>query len=184
LLRSERIRIRPIESEEDLRYLFRSFNDPESVGKFVNFEPRSWEAFQNFIREGARSYSQFNPLLIEKNDDKRLIGSVVHFVPHPLSKACMEIGYGIDDPALRRKGFASEAAGLLVDFLFLTKPLKRIQATTNVDNVGSQGVLRHLGFIREGIIRKADFINGEFSDVILYSILREEWEKGRLRESK
>lgn len=177
LLLSERIRIRPIETEEDLKYLFRSFNDPESFGQFVNFDPRSWDEFQSHIREGAKSPAQFTPMLIEKNDEKRVIGSVVHFVPHPLGKACLEIGYGIDDLSLRRKGFGTEAANLFVDFLFKTKPLERIQAMTNIANRGSQRVLEKVGFKQEGTLRHADFLDGQFSDMLIYSILKEDWKK-------
>lgn len=177
LLRSERIRIRPLEGEDDLKYLFRSFNDHESFGQFVNFEPRSWDEFQSHIRDGAKSPAQFTPMLIEKSDDKRVIGSVVHFVPHPLGKACLEIGYGIDDPSFRKKGYATEAAMLFVDFLFNTKPLERIQATTNIANRGSQRVLEKVGFKLEGTLRHSDFLDGQFSDILIYSILEEEWQK-------
>ncbi|MHB8565809.1 MAG: GNAT family N-acetyltransferase [Nitrososphaerales archaeon] len=176
LLRGERIRIRPLETEEDLRYLFQTFNNHESSGKLVNFEPRSWEHFQNFIKEEFKSPAQFTSMLIEKLADKQLIGLVVHFVPHPLGKSCLEIGYGINDPALRKKGYASEAGRLFVDFLFTTKPLERLQATVNIENIGSQEVLKKLGFAREGILRKTDFVNAHFTDTIMFSLLREEWE--------
>ena len=178
LLKGERIGLRSIESEEDIRYLFKAFNDPEAMGEYVSFEARSWEAFQTFIKEGAKSTAQFTPFLIEKRDgdNRKIIGSLVHFIPHPLVKSCLEIGYGIDDITLRRKGYALEAVGLLIDYLFETKILERIQATTNIANIGSQRVLEKLGFTKEGTMRKGDFIKGKFSDLLLYSLLREEWE--------
>ena len=175
LLQGDRIRIRPIENDDDLKYLFHSFNNPESVGKYVSFEPRSWDAFRNLISEGSRSATHLTIYLIERNEDKKIIGSVAFFVPHPLSKQCLEIGYGIDFPELRQKGLAFEAASLLVDFLFSTKPLERVQATTNIGNIASQKVLEKLGFSREGILRKSDFLQGKYSDVAMYSLLREEW---------
>ena len=177
LLSSDRIRIRPLEGEDDLKYLFRSFNDPEAFGQFNNFEPRSWDEFQSFISDGAKSPAHFTFMLIEKNDDMRVIGSMVHFVPHPLSKGCLEIGYGIDDVSFRKKGYATEAADLFVDFIFKTKPLERIQAMTNISNKASQRVLEKVGFKLEGTLRNADFLNGGFSDLLLYSMLKQDWEK-------
>jgi len=177
LLKGQRVRLRPLESEDDVKHLFRSFNDHESTGKFVNYEPRSWESFQDFIREGSKGPYQLNFFLIERNSDKKIIGSVAHFIPHPLSKSCLEIGYGIDEPSLREKGYASEGAKLLIDYLFATKTIVRLQATTNISNLASKRVLEKLGFMKEGTLRKSDFIDGTFSDVLIYGLLREEWEK-------
>ena len=47
-------------------------------------------------------------------------------------------------------------------------------------NVGSQKVLEHVGFRREGTIRKSSFVRGEWRDMFLYSILREEWKEPRV----
>jgi len=175
-LMGKRIKLKPIESEEDMKYLFRSFNDPIATGKYVNFKARGWQEFQEFIKDGSKSPAHFTTFLIEKNDDKKVIGSIVYFVPWALSVQCFEIGYGIDDPSLRRKGYASEAARLLVDYLFSMEPgLVRIQATTDIENRGSQGVLENVGFVKEGITRKTTFVRGIFRDDVLYSLLREDW---------
>jgi RimJ/RimL family protein N-acetyltransferase len=62
-----------------------------------------------------------------------------------------------------------------VDYLFLSKPIVRIQAHTNVRNMASQRVLEKAGFRKEGIVRKRIFIRGKWRDEFLYSVLREEW---------
>jgi RimJ/RimL family protein N-acetyltransferase len=48
-------------------------------------------------------------------------------------------------PAHQRRGYASEAARAMVDYAFGTLYLKRVVATTTYDNLGSMGVMRHLG---------------------------------------
>jgi RimJ/RimL family protein N-acetyltransferase len=48
-------------------------------------------------------------------------------------------------PAHRRQGYASEAAGALVDYAFQHLRLNRVVATTDYDNIGSMGVMRKLG---------------------------------------
>ena len=75
------------------------------------------------------------------------------------------------------KGYCTEAVMILVDFLFLSKDIIRIQAEANPRNLASQKVLEKVGFIKEGIIRKSVFIRGKWRDGILYSILRDEWAK-------
>jgi ribosomal-protein-alanine N-acetyltransferase len=176
-LQGERVRLRPIETDEDLQYLFHAINNPETAGDYISFEARSWEGFQNWIKEQSKSFSQLMFFLILKKDDGKIIGSVSHFVPSPLSRSCVEIGYGIDEPALRGKGFGSESVKLLVDYLFLTKPLERIQATTNIGNLQSQHLLEKLGFTKEGVLRNNEFLNGRFTDTAVFSLLRNEWER-------
>jgi len=50
----------------------------------------------------------------------------------------------------------------------------------DVRNVASQRVLEKSGFQKEGIIRKRLFFRGEWTDNLLYSILREEWKEPKI----
>jgi RimJ/RimL family protein N-acetyltransferase len=56
----------------------------------------------------------------------------------------------------------------------------RVQATTDLRNVASQKVLEKAGFTREGVVRKSIFLRGQWRDLLLYSILREEWKEPRI----
>jgi len=96
-----------------------------------------------------------------------------------LEGGVQEIGYGII-PNERGKGYCAEAVKIAVDYLFLSKPLVRIQAHTNVKNKASQRVLEKVGFKKEGIVRKRIFVRGNWRDEFLYSILREEWKEPKI----
>ena len=91
----------------------------------------------------------------------------------------LEIGY-ILTPNERDKGYGTEAVEIVVDYLFLSKEIVRIQAIADVLNFASQKVLEKAGFKKEGTIRKSNFIKGEWRDGCLYSILREEWKEPRI----
>ena len=69
---------------------------------------------------------------------------------------------------------------ILVDYLFLSRELMRVQATPHVSNIVSQRVLEKVGFTKEGIIRKSSFNRGKWCDDCLYSILREEWKEPKI----
>jgi len=56
----------------------------------------------------------------------------------------------------------------------------RIQAHIDPRNITSQKVAEKAGFEKEGTIRKSMFIRGEWRDMILYSILREEWKEPKI----
>lgn len=85
-----------------------------------------------------------------------------------------ELGY-----ALRRvdwgKGYATEAASLMVDFGFTALGLHRIQAACGADNHASQRLLGRLRFVQEGRIRDHIFSDGAWRDSLLYSLLDHEW---------
>ena len=122
-------------------------------------------------------------LLIEALDDRRVVGFVrytlIQFpdadLPHP------EIGFGITEVSARGQGFATEAVGLAVTYLFSGCPTERISALTDAENAPAQHVLEAVGFRREGVLRRALFRDGHWRDVALYGILREEYKSDQLR---
>ena len=128
--------------------------------------------------EWEKKYDSFTPdtkwFFIEKKDGSR-IGLVLSF----LNGNFMEIGY-ILVPNERKKGYGSEAVKIIVDYLFLSKELVRVQAITGVDNSASHMVLEKAGFTKEGIIRKSAFIRGVWQDGVLYSVLRDEWKEPKI----
>jgi aminoglycoside 6'-N-acetyltransferase len=91
----------------------------------------------------------------------------------------MEIGYDLI-PSQRGKGYGTEAVQIIVDHLFLTKDIVRIQAVTNVGNKPSQRILEKTGFTKEGTLRKVGYVEGEWTDAYIYSILREEWREPKI----
>ncbi len=59
----------------------------------------------------------------------------------------------------------------MVDYLFLTKNVARIQATTHTKNVISGKVLEKVGFKRKCTLRKPAPIWGEWTNMFIFSIL-------------
>ena len=85
------------------------------------------------------------------------------------------MGYCLDDAAWGQ-GFATEAAGALLQWAFDTLDLNRVQAETDTRNTASSRVLEKLGFVREGTLREDCIVDGEVSDSWVYGLLRREWE--------
>jgi ribosomal-protein-alanine N-acetyltransferase len=71
---------------------------------------------------------------------------VVAFKRAPDAPATAEVGlFWAIAPAHQRKGFASEAARALAEYLFTDEKLGRIIATTGYENLPSQRVMQKLG---------------------------------------
>ena len=63
-----------------------------------------------------------------------------------------EVGYGLA-PEFWRRGVMTTALGAIIDYGFSKLELNKIEATVNVDNDRSAGLLRKLGFQLEGTLR-------------------------------
>ena len=160
-----------VEEKEDLPLVAIWLNDPEYFGAY---NPLIQLSKSQLEKEYDKLSPEKNWFLIEKKDGSK-IGGIGHF---PAGKL-MEIGYVLI-PSERGKGHCTEAVKIMVDYLFLSKDIVRIQAHTDVRNVASQKVLEKVGFKKEGTVRKFSFIRGEWRDGYLYSILREEWKEPKI----
>jgi RimJ/RimL family protein N-acetyltransferase len=85
-----------------------------------------------------------------------------------------ELGYWLGADAWGH-GYATEAAGALVDFGFAEMGLARIYAHVLAGNAASCRVLDKLGMVHEGIRRRHVRKGKTLHDIVLYGMLREEW---------
>jgi RimJ/RimL family protein N-acetyltransferase len=91
----------------------------------------------------------------------------------PPNGYCWNIGIWIR-PEHRGRGHGSAAQRLGASYLFEHTYLERVEAGTEVGNVGEQRALEKAGFSREGVLRRACFRGGEWRDMVVYSKLRGE----------
>ncbi len=77
------------------------------------------------------------------------------------------------------KGYATEAAILLLDHGFNKLNLNRIYCGTAATNLGMQKVASNLKMKREGVRRKALYLSGKYADVYEYGILRDEFNRSK-----
>lgn len=172
MLEGKNVNLRLME-KEDLPMFMEWVNNPEFMGEYQ--PPRQWSKTE--VEKALESPYEPKAFIIEKKDGNN-IGNIMHFNVLSFSMGkLLEIGYAIV-PSERGKGYCTEAAQLMVDYLFLSMDVSRIQATTSIKNNGSQRVLEKAGFTREGTIRKS--VGGARRDAYLYSILREEWKEPKI----
>lgn len=87
-----------------------------------------------------------------------------------------ELGYWLGMDAWGQ-GFATEAAGALINFGFREMALARIYAHVLAGNDASCRVLDKLGMVNEGVRRRHIRKGKKLHDVVLYGLLREEWNR-------
>lgn len=81
------------------------------------------------------------------------------------------------DQSVRGEGYATKAAVQILKYGFFTLGLKKISGKWLVQNTVSIFMAKMLGFIQEGVLRKEVFKNNQFCDVLVMSILKEEFEE-------
>ena len=77
-------------------------------------------------------------------------------------------------------GANRESKALMCHLAFALLGLDRVGAYSNVDHERSQRALERIGFRREGVLRRYHRHGGRALDVVVYGLLREEWEGGPL----
>jgi RimJ/RimL family protein N-acetyltransferase len=90
-----------------------------------------------------------------------------------------ELGYFIGVPYWNR-GYTTEAARGLIDYGFEQMGLNRIVAFHMTRNPASGRVMEKAGMTFEGVLRQAIRRWDVYEDMAIRSILRSEWEAGRL----
>jgi len=156
----------------DLDRLYDLMADVRAMGDYwpLHMESeirRRQEVLDTGAWEGDRA------LLLITDHEYRIIGQISFFKSAPYHNA-YELAYRIYHPAHWGKGYMTEAVRLLVAFLFDTRPVNRMQATTLPENAGSQQVLKNAGFQFEGVMRSVLFHRGKAHDLHLFSIIRGE----------
>jgi ribosomal-protein-serine acetyltransferase len=86
------------------------------------------------------------------------------------------IGYWLSKDAAG-KGIITKSCVKLLDYGFEEMQLNRIEIKAAVKNFKSQAIPEKLKFTKEGILRQAEIVNGEYLDLFIYAMLKDEWGK-------
>ena len=103
----------------------------------------------------------------------KVVGSIGIFRQVNIHFRTAELGYYIG-AEYWGKGIMTEAVCLACKHVFNNTDIVRIYAEPFSENIGSCRVLEKNGFILEGILRKNAFKNGNFRDMKLYALVKEE----------
>lgn len=119
-------------------------------------------------------------LVVIEPESGELLGQVNwHAVSYGRTAACDAWNVGrVLLPAARGRGVGTAALRLLVDHLFATTDVDRIEAGTETDNLAARKSLRRAGFQAEGITRGAVPRGGVRRDHVRYSLLRQDFAGG------
>ena len=159
---------------EDANDMFVWASNPEVV-KYLSYKPHtSPEATADLLKGwvGAYNSNQVYNWAIELNGI--VVGSISVVDSSDKCSYC-HLGWQIDKP-FWNKGYMTEAAKAVVDFLFSKVGYNRIQSGHDARNIGSGRVMQKVGMTLEGTLREYCLAkDGSIGDKHLWAILKSDW---------
>jgi len=147
----------------------------EEVSRFISPPPSTVEGFERFIawtlrQRTAGTYACFAVTL--KGFDTAIGIFQVRETEPGFGTA--EWGFALGSPFWGTGVFA-EGAELVLEFVFETIGVHRLEARAALRNGRGNGALQKLGAVQEDVLRKSFLKNGEYLDQMLWAILADEW---------
>lgn len=174
MIPGEKTNLRPV-TKADLPLFNTWANDLEFNSEYNNFGLRISDYIEKRFVENGLLTAASGTLMVETKDGE-VVGHVSYhqqqYGPNDGSRA-YNIGISLH-AKYRGKGFGLEAQKLLAAYLFATYAIMRVEASTDITNLPEQRALERAGFTRDGVLRKAQWRNGDWHDLVVYSKLRGE----------
>lgn len=172
-IETDRLILRRLTMDDD-EAIYAYCKDPE-VTRYVVFPTHeSIDDSREFLRKAIGFYERNEPSVsgIVLKESNVLIGTIgVHNWSRDHKRT--EVGYALAREQWNH-GYVTEALQGLIAHLFAYTDLVRIEALCKEQNVGSARVMEKAGMSFEGLLRQYTFSKGEFHDMNMYSIVREE----------
>lgn len=158
----------------DLDDLYAQQSDPEVV-RYQLFEPRTREQVAEKLAGWrgdtiAKEGDFIQPGIVV---DGRLVG-LIYFKLTSVENLTAEIGWALARDA-QGKGYARQAASLVLDIAFGPLALHRVYAELDPRNTASVTLCERLGMRHEAHYVEDMMFKGEWADTGVYGILGREW---------
>ncbi|MEN4011674.1 MAG: GNAT family protein [Chloroflexota bacterium] len=171
----EDMRFRAAEREDIPRFV-RWLNDPEVRQNLLLYAPMSLHEEEEWFNGLLKRPKDERPMVIEVNtpDGWQPIGNIgLHNIEWRIRSA--EVGLFIGEKTYWGHGFGSRALRMMVDYAFNTLNLNRIFLHVFETNARGIRAYQKVGFVEEGRLRQDMYKDGRYIDVLMMSILRQEW---------
>lgn len=175
-LQTDRLLLREI-TKQDLQDVFEIYSNKEVMLYFADrFAFEKINEAETMIREYEEALSRKWSMRwgIVLKESGKLIGTCGFHALSEYDKR-IEIGYDLNRD-FWQKGIMTEALSLIIDHAFQSSDVNRIEAMVEPPNTGSRALLEKLGFQYEGTLRKHEMCRGDFVDIQMLSLLREDRE--------
>lgn len=172
MLRGENVLLAPVR-RDDLEVFFGWINDRADVLSAAGYKPVHEPAHQAWVESVTKDEDSVI-FAIRRVAGDHLVG-YVQLVDIDWRNRNAELRLRIGDKDARNQRFGQEGTGLLLAHAFEDLNLIRVWAHVFATNVPTLKGAERLGFREEGLLRKAAYVGGDYLDVVVIGVLRDEF---------
>ncbi|MBS5730228.1 MAG: GNAT family N-acetyltransferase [Clostridium sp.] len=161
---------------EDADAMYKNWASDSEVTKFLTWQPHSSvDVSRSIIEDWLKEYSDekyYHWAIVFRDNGNEPIGDI-SVVQMNEDISMVHIGYCLGR-AWWRRGIMSEALKAVMDFMFDTVEVNRVESRHDPMNPNSGKVMQKCGMKYEGTLRSADRNNQGICDACYYALLRSE----------
>ena len=175
MLKGKKIKLVRVE-KKDLGKLLGWRNNPEFRKHFREYRELSMAEQKKWYKEKVLGNPTTMMFAIRRLKDNALLGCCgLVYISHVYRHADLSLYIGWKDAYIDKKGYAIEAARLLLDYGFRELGLNKMWTEIYVFDKKKKKLYDRLGFRVDGVLRDNYFYNGKFWNSYILSILSSEW---------
>ena len=160
--------------DDDVEWLVELYSGEETEPFLAGRNPRDAATIGAEVERSLREPNKTGRMIIEVAGER---AGVIAFDELSDANRIAHLGGLAVHPFFRGRGVADEAAGMLQRYLLFELGYHRLELACYGFN---ERAIRHserVGFVREGVKRKAYLRHGEWQDAVLFALLREDVEE-------
>jgi len=181
LFEGQNIRFGPIDHEKDPEIESKWTHDSDFLRMFEMDPARPMSAamlkkkYEKLEKEIEEDKNVFYFTIRAKADDRLIGKALIHRIEWSNGNGWIRLGIGAGED--RRKGNGSQALGMLLRFAFAELNMYRVSAAVQEYNEAVVALLKKFGFAEEVRRRRALDRDGRRWDLIVFGLLKDEWQK-------
>lgn len=175
MLEGDGVRLRPLR-RGDTPVLWDYWSDVEMASRASGeaIRPLTLEETQDLLDEIGK---KDNLVRFAVEAGGEVVGSCTLHSIDAHNRRC-EIGIALGRPHWN-KGYGRAAVRMLVDFAFRHHNMRRVELEVLADDERAVACYRSVGFVEEGRLRRRDWRDSAYHDVMVMGILADEWQGGQ-----
>lgn len=168
-MRTDRVRLRPLR-REDSRFLYEWITHRDQVILNAPFHPVSESDHEVCIESMLTKRMDLVIFVFEELESNQAIGTCLLLNINWRHRSA-ELQIRIGDIQYRRRGYGTDAVKLLCHFGFADLNLHRIYLHVFATNTQAIKAYEKSGFVAEGLLKEAAFIDGTWLDVVVMGMV-------------
>ncbi|KXG76350.1 GNAT family N-acetyltransferase [Thermotalea metallivorans] len=174
MLQTERLILKLLD-EEDEQCIVRWRNKINIIRHLFSFKGTTFSEHRRWFEQYIKHQDRMEFIIMIKENGKKIGTIGFNHIDYRNQKA--EYGILIGEEEEQGKGYALEASRAFINYGFKELNLQKIYLKVFYDNDEAIKLYKKLNFQQEGVLRKEIYKNGQFKDVVIMSVLKEEWKE-------